>query len=57
MFVPPGLVTVNEIVFDPVVEYETVCGPTVFAVAGVAPDPKFHAYEVIPELELFVNVV
>ena len=40
----PGLVTVNVtvVVGAVAVLYVTVCGPAVFAVAGVAPNPKFH---------------
>ena len=40
---PLGPVTVNVIVFVPVVFQEIECGPTVDAVTIDAPDPKFHA--------------
>jgi len=36
---------VREIVFAPAAGHETLCGPTVLAVAGVAPAPKFQVYE------------
>jgi hypothetical protein len=49
--------TVKEIVFSPDEEYMTVCGPTVVAVAGVAPEPKFHKYEVTVPVEVLVKVV
>ena len=54
---PSGPVTVNETVFNPELEYVTVCGPAVFAVAGDAPVPKFHEYVVMVPVDAFVNVV
>jgi hypothetical protein len=38
------VVRVNVTVLVPVVDHETLCGPTVEAVAGVAPAPKFQLY-------------
>jgi hypothetical protein len=38
------LVTVSDMVLVPDVVHETECGPAVAAVAGLAPDPKSHAY-------------
>jgi hypothetical protein len=36
------LVTVSDNVFVPAVLHETACGPAVFAVAGLASEPKSH---------------
>ncbi len=49
---------VNETVFDPVVLYVTVWGPIPVIVAGVAPDPKFQLYVVLPvvPVDVLVNV-
>ena len=51
-------VMVNETVFGPVVLYVTVWGPMPVIVAGVAPDPKFQLYVVLPvvPVEVLVNV-
>ncbi len=38
------LVTVKLIVLVPAVDQETLCGPAVEALAGVAPEPKSHTY-------------
>ena len=45
----PLSVTFKVTDFVPAVLHDTVCGPTVVAVAGVAPAPKFHAYVAVPE--------
>jgi hypothetical protein len=49
---------VKETVFDPEVLYVTVWGPIPVIVAGVAPDPKFQLYVVLPEspVDVFVKV-
>ena len=41
-------VTFKLTVFEPPEIYVTVCGPAVFAVAGLAPVPKFHKYANVP---------
>ena len=38
------LATVNETVFEPVLDQETECGPKPVAEAGLAFAPKFHVY-------------
>jgi hypothetical protein len=49
---------VRDTVFVPPVLYVTLCGPIVLAVAGVAPDPKFQLYVVLPvvPVDVFVKV-
>jgi hypothetical protein len=39
----PAVVTESETLDEPAVDQVTLCGPTVLALAGLAPAPKFHA--------------
>ena len=50
------MLTSNETFFIPADAYDTVCGPTPVAVAGVAPAPKFQSQEVAP-VEASVKVI